>query len=336
MVPQNRVKHFIEVLEHNVNVQPYCQPRFRYPTNLLTLYGIINKINAFNPDILHIQGEHPWFNLTLPFLRRRYPLVTTIHDVVLHIGDSRSRKIPSFIHKLSIIYANQIIVHGEKLKKDMMEKSNKSVSNVHVVPRGVNSIYRRFLKSKVKEEDHLILFFGRIWEYKGLRYLIEAEPLITEKVPTAKIVIAGKGEDFRKYQEMMVHKEKFIIYNQFIPKEMVSELFQRASIVVFPYIEASQSGVVPLAYAFKKPVVVTDVGSIPEVVDDGKTGYIVPPKDPKKLAEAVIDLLEDKEKRRKMGENGYKKTEEELSWDSIAVKTIEVYKKALSDRCKST
>ncbi|GAH96391.1 unnamed protein product, partial [marine sediment metagenome] len=58
--------------------------------------------------------------------------------------------------------------------------------------------------------------------------------------------------------------------------------------------------------------------------------------DPKKLAEAIIDLLRDKEKRREMGENGYKKTEEELSWDNIAVKTIEVYKKALSDRCKSS
>jgi len=336
MLPQNRVGHFIEVLEHNVNLKPYCQPRFRYPTNLLALYTTIKKINSFNPDIVHLQGEHPWFNLILPFLKRRYPLVITVHDVVLHVGDSRSRKIPSFIHKLSVIYADQIIVHGEKLKKDMIERSNKSVSNVHVVPRGVNSIYRRFIKSKVKEEDHLILFFGRIWEYKGLRYLIEAEPLITEKVPTAKIVIAGKGENFRKYAKMMVHKEKFIIYNQFIPTGMVAELFQRASIVVLPYIEASQSGVVPLAYAFKKPVVVTDVGSIPEVVENGRTGYIVPPEDPKKLAEAIIDLLEDKEKRKKMGENGYKKTEEELSWDSIAVKTIEVYKKALSDRRKSS
>lgn len=336
MLPQHKADWFVEVLGDDLNMESYRQPRLRYPTNLLTLYGIIKKINNFKPDIVHLQGEHPWLNLTLPFLRRRYPLVTTVHDVVLHVGDTKSRKIPSFVYKLSTRYADEIIVHGEKLKKQMMKKSNKSNNNVHVLPRGVNSIYRRFLKSEAKEEDNLILFFGRIWKYKGLRYLIEAEPLITEKVPTAKIVIAGTGEDFRKYAKMMVHKEKFIVHNRLIPSSMVGQLFQKASVVVVPYIEASQSGIVPLAYAFKKPVVVTDVGSIPEVVDNGKTGYIVPPKDPEKLAKAIIDLLRDKEKRREMGENGYKKTEEELSWDNIAVKTIEVYKKALSDRCKSS
>jgi glycosyltransferase involved in cell wall biosynthesis len=335
VVPQYKIGPFIEVLEDNVNIKPYPQPRLRYPTNLLTLYKILKKINNFHPDVVHLQGEHPWFNLILPYLRRRYPIVTTVHDVVLHVGDMKSRKIPSFISGLSVRYADRIIVHGEKLKKEMMEKYNIPTENVHVIPRGVNSIYRRFLKSNIEEEDHLILFFGRIWEYKGLRYLIEAEPLITEKVPTAKIVIAGKGENFGKYLRMMVHKEKFIIHNQAIRNEMVAELFQRASVVVLPYIEASQSGIVPLAYAFKKPVVVTDVGSIPEVVDNGKTGYIIPPRNPKKLAEAIIDLLKDKEKRREMGENAYRKTEEELSWDNIAVKTIEVYKKALSDRFRS-
>ena len=327
---------FKGVLADNVRIEPYYQPRLRYPTNVLALYGIIKKINRFNPDIVHLQGEHPWFNLILPFLTKKYPLVATVHDVVLHVGDTKSRKIPAFVYKLSVRYADEIIVHGEKLKKQMVEKSNKSVNNVHVLPRGVNSIYRRLLKSEVEEEDNSILFFGRIWEYKGLRYLIEAEPLITAKVPTAKILIAGTGEDFGKYTRMMVHKEKFIIHNRVIPSNMVGQLFQKASVVVVPYIEASQSGIVPLAYAFKKPVVATDVGSIPEVVEDGKTGYIVPPKNPEKLAEAIIALLRDKKKRREMGENGYKKTEGELSWDNIATKTIEIYKKALLDRRKNS
>ncbi len=336
MLPQHKADWFAEVLEDNLNMESYHQPRLRYPTNLLTLYGIIKKIKGFNPDIVHLQGEHPWLNLTLPFLRRRYPLVITIHDVVLHVGDTRSRRIPSFVHKLSFKNANEIIVHGDKLKREMMGKSDKLDSNVHVLPRGVNSIYKRFLKSEVKEEDNSILFFGRIWEYKGLRYLIEAEPLITERVPAAKIVIAGTGEDFGKYTRMMVHKEKFTVHNRLIPSSMVGELFQKASVVVVPYIEASQSGIVPLAYAFKKPVVATDVGSIPEVVENGRTGYIVPPKDPEKLAEAIIELLRNKEKRREMGENAYKKAEDELSWNDIATRTIEIYKKALLDRQRSS
>jgi len=327
-------EQLIQAVEGGLNVEFYHQPRIRHPMNMVSVYKIVKRINSFDPDIIHLQEDHPWFNLTLPLLRTRYPLVVTVHDIGPHVGDRQSTKIPSFVHKLVVKFADRVIVHGEKLKELMTEKYNKSASNIEVIPHGELSFYKKFTTRVVKEENDLILFLGRIWEYKGLRYLIEAEPFISEMVPTVKIVIAGRGEDFRKYQEMMVHKEKFIIYNQFVPNEMVPELFQRASVVVLPYIEASQSGIIPLAYAFKKPVVVTDVGSIPEVVDDGETGYIVPPRNPKKLAEAIIDLLKDKEKRKRMGENAFRKTQGELSWDSIAVKTIEVYKKVLLDRCK--
>jgi len=343
MVPKYKSKYkrkwteqIIRTVKEDLNIRYYYQPRIRYPINLVGVFRIIKHINSFNPDIIHLQGDHPWFNLTLPLLKRKYPLVVTVHDITWHVGDKQSTKIPSFVHKLVVRYADQVIVHGKKLKELLMEKDNKSPGSIQVIPHGEFSFYEKFSKRTVKEENHLVLFFGRIWEYKGLRYLIEAEPLISEKVPTVKIVIAGRGEDFRKYQEMMVHKEKFIVHNKHIPNEMVAELFRKASIVVLPYIEASQSGIVPLAYAFKKPVVATNVGSIPEVVEDGRTGYIVPPKNPEKLAEAIIDLLRDKEKRREMGENGYKKTEGELSWDSIAAKTIQVYEKALLDRCKSS
>jgi glycosyltransferase involved in cell wall biosynthesis len=99
--------------------------------------------------------------------------------------------------------------------------------------------------------------------------------------------------------------------------------------VVLPYIDASQSGIIPLAYSFKKPVVVTDVGSIPESVDDGVTGFIVPPKDPAALAEAILKLLEDEKLRRTMGENGYRKLKSELSIDIAAKEILKVYIKAL-------
>jgi glycosyltransferase involved in cell wall biosynthesis len=74
--------------------------------------------------------------------------------------------------------------------------------------------------------------------------------------------------------------------------------------VVLPYVEASQSGVVPTAYGFKKPIIATNVGSIDEIVDDGKTGLIVPCQDPRALAEAIIKLLNDDELRKKWGKKG--------------------------------
>jgi glycosyltransferase involved in cell wall biosynthesis len=162
-----------------------------------------------------------------------------------------------------------------------------------------------------------------------------AEPLITKEIPDAKIIIAGAGENFQKYENMIVNRHNFIIHNYKIPYDEGAELFQRCSLVVLPYIDASQSAVILTAYGFKKPVVVTSVGSIPEIVDDGKTGIIVPPKDINTLAEAIIKLLKDNKLRRKMGENAYIKLKTDLSWDNIAEKTIEVYKEAIrGKKCK--
>jgi glycosyltransferase involved in cell wall biosynthesis len=127
----------------------------------------------------------------------------------------------------------------------------------------------------------------------------------------------------------MVNKNNFNLYIDNISYQKGAELFQRSSVVVLPYIDASQSGIIPLAYSFKKPVVVTDVGSIPESVDDGVTGFIVPPKDPAALAEAILKLLEDEKLRRTMGENGYRKLKSELSIDIAAKEILKVYIKAL-------
>lgn len=327
MIPESQAKRFSGVIDPELNLCPFYYPRIRSPKNLLTIYCIIKKIHEFRPDIIHIQKGHPWFNFSLPFLKD-FCLVTTIHDVILL--DRPSQKIPAFTYKPPIKYANQLIVHGNKLKETMIKKFKRLADDIHVLPRGVNSVYTRYVKNPVDEEHHSVMYFGRIWGYKGIRYLIEAEPLITEKVPDAKIIIAGTGEDFQKYREMMVHKEKFIVYNKFISHEMVAELFQKASLIALPYIDGSQSGVIPQAYAFRKPVVITDVGSLAENVSDGETGFIVPPKDSKKLAEAIITLLTDDIKRRQMGESGYKKTKEELSWKRIAPQTLQVYEKALS------
>jgi len=332
MLPDKQAKRFDDVINPNINLSTFPYSRIRNPRNILMIYELIRNIGELKPDVIHIQNGHPWFSFSLPFLKQ-YCIITTIHDVILHTGDRESSIIPKFTHKLAIKNADQIIVHGEELKREMMKEYSKRADEINVLYRGINSIYRRYVEAKIEEVNHTVLFFGRIWGYKGLQYLIEAEPQITREIPNLKIVVAGRGEDVNKiYGDKMINKDKYIIHNNHIPNKMVAELFQKASVVVLPYTDASQSGVVPLAYAFGKPVVVTNVGSLSEVVDDGETGYIVPPKDSKRLGDAIIDLLKDKEKCKRMGQKAYKKGEEELSWRQIALKTMEVYKKAISLR----
>jgi glycosyltransferase involved in cell wall biosynthesis len=129
-------------------------------------------------------------------------------------------------------------------------------------------------------------------------------------------------------------QNKFNVLNYNISNQEAAELFQKCSVVVLPYIDASQSGVILPAYAFKKPVVITDVGSIAETVDDGVTGFIVPPKDTEALAKAIIKLLNDAKLRKIIGNNAYHKLKTDLSWDIIAQKTMQVYQKALYNHRK--
>jgi glycosyltransferase involved in cell wall biosynthesis len=321
---------YLSKLYQAVRFQPFHHPRLSQPLRqLATIYRIFQRIRVFDPDLIHLQKGHLWFNLALPLLRR-YPLVLTIHDPRYHIGDRESQKIPRVIMDLGRYRADQIIVHGTLLKQVVVGELGLRSDIVHVIP--MIALGNAMVHSQVEEDDHQILFFGRIWEYKGLEYLIRAEPLVTAQVPDARIVIAGQGEDFTRYRRLMVHSERFTVHNEYISDAKCAELFQRASVVALPYIDASQSAVIPVAYTFGKPVVATTVGGLPELVDHGRTGYLVPPRDEQALADALVRLLRDRELRQQMGANGKRKVETDLSPDTVARQTLAVYRQAISDR----
>lgn len=293
--------------------------------NTILFYRVISvlkKIYAIDPDVIHLQTFHPWTCLFFPFLGK-YRIITTIHDVSPHPGSK------VFVEKAArdahIRYSDALIVHGIDARKKMEKIApNKEI---FVIPQGAYSFFNELGKSALKEEPATILFFGRIFEYKGISYLLRAVPEISRQVPNLKVVIAGSGTfDERSSVE---NSPFFELHNRFIENDEVASFFQRASVVVLPYVECTQTGVVPIAYAFKKPVVVTNVGCIPEIVDDGRTGFIVPPRDPSALACALIRILKDAPLRKHMGENAYLKMKEDLSWDSIAEETILAYRSVL-------
>lgn len=329
LLPRRVAAPNLSKLDRAVTYQPFSKPRLRQPwRQIRMIYTILQHIKNFDPDVIHVQHGHMWFNLALPLLRR-YPLVITIHDVRHHAGDKESQKTPQAIMDFGYHRADQVIVHGEQLKQLVVDQLRVPNEIIHVIPHIV--LGDDTAQNEVEEEDQLILFFGRIWGYKGLEYLIRAEPLITAQVPDARIIIAGRGEDFSRYRHMMVHPEHFIIHNEYLSHDQRAKLFRRASVVVLPYTDASQSGVIPIAYAFAKPVVATAVGGLPEMVDHGRTGYLVPPCDERALADAIVRLLRDKELRRQLGANGRRKIDTECSSEVVAEQTLAVYRCAISD-----
>lgn len=330
MLPRAEAAEHAPTIDRAVKYVPFDKPRFRQPLRQVrTAAAILREVRRFQPDVVHFQQGHMWFNLALPLLRS-YPRVITIHDPRYHVGDRNSQRTPQWLMDFGFRQADRVIVHGEALRQQVIDLLKIAAERVHVVPHVAIGCAEP--PSTVTDDENTILFFGRIWDYKGLKYLIKAEPLISKAIPNARIIIAGEGDDFEPYRRLMAHPERFEVYNQFISTRLRDELFSRASVVVLPYIEATQSGVIPLAYSFAKPVVATRVGALADAVENGVTGRLVPACDTVALAEATIGMLADSTARRAMGIAGRRKLDAEWSPQAVAQRSMEVYRRAIRDR----
>lgn len=320
----------VAMLSDAVELYQFQKPRLRQPLKQYrSIRKVLRRIHAFGPDIVHFQGGHLWFNFALLRLRR-YPLVLTVHNPRHHIGDQDSRRTPQSVMDFGYRRADRIIVHGDLLKRQVTEELGIAPNHVHVIAHIVMGDCSHDIN--VQEDGNLVLFFGRIWEYKGLEYLIRAEPLISSQVPKVRIMIVGRGEDFDRYRRLMMNPERFEVINRHVSNEERERYFAESAIVVLPYISATQSGVVPVAYTHSKPVVATTVGSLQEFVDDGKTGLLVPPANEHALADAIVKLLQDEPLRHKLGKQGRAKLDAECTADIVARKHLEVYRAAMRRR----
>jgi glycosyltransferase involved in cell wall biosynthesis len=173
-----------------------------------------------------------------------------------------------------------------------------------------------------------LLFFGFIRAYKGLDLLLEAFSSDSLRNRKLKLIIAGEFyEDDKPYRDI-VNKSGIgndvIFFDRFINDNEVTLFFSAAEIVIQPYRDATQSGVTQIAYHFEKPMVVTDVGGLREIVPDRKCGYVVKP-DPAEIASVIADYL-DKNRRLPFLEN-IKEEKKKYSWDRMTASVMEIYKK---------
>ena len=317
-------------LDPSVDLHAFRKPRLREPLKqCISVRKILRRVHDFQPDVVHFQHGHLWFNLGLRSLRK-YPLVISIHDPSHHAGDKESRKTPQWLMNYGFRQADDVIVHGESLANEVERGFGFTHDRVHVIPH--ITMGDETAAGGIEEDENLILFFGRIWDYKGLDQLIAAQPLINKVLPAARIMIAGQGDDFGKYRALMHDPSKFIVHNSWVSDQQRAEFFRRSAIVVLPYNEATQSGVVPVAHNYSKPVVATRVGALSECVEDGITGLLIPPRDPQAIAEAVIGLLKDPRRRRQLGEAGKSKLDRQSSPAVVARQTADVYRAAIKRR----
>jgi len=322
-----------QILDPAVSLHVIDYPTGHYLRKIDMARDLVSVIRALQPDVVHYQSAaDPWVPLAMPWLRR-FPLVATIHDASAHPAGWPAHVVQAAKNLLVTRLAHQVIAHGRQQADILIQRYRTPSVRVNVIPLGTCEMFKVLATERITSDSRVVLFFGQLRPHKGIEVLIRAAPLIAARVPDVRIVIAGSGACPAVQRAAAKHPDWFEVHNYFIEAGEVNRFFQRAALVVLPYLEASQSGVLPVAFMFGRPVVATRVGSIPEVMDDGKTGYLVEPGDERALAEAIIRLLQDADLRKAMGKAAAARLERGLSWKTIAAKTLAVYERARMRAC---
>ena len=321
-----------DVLDARVKVRTFPKGRIRDIRNIASMRAMMRLIREINPDVLHVQETNDfWYDLAL-LLNRMPPLVTTIHDVFRHPGDRGSIPGAEYTRRIAFYKSQQLIVHADVLKDALTGQFRVPAKRVAVLPHGeIGSLFQLWADGvTLPREPHTLLFFGRIWPYKGLKYLLDAMPLVAEQFQDVRLIIAGRGEKLEQYFPHGCDPRRYEMLNDYIPTKAVAGLFERSTAAVLPYIESSQSGVAAVAFALGTPVIASNVGGLGEMIRHEQDGLLVPPQDGRSLADAIIRLLGDRPLQQQMQAAALTRCQQDLNWSHIAADTVEVYRKAIA------
>lgn len=280
------------------------------------------KLQEIQPDVIHLL-EPPYINNLLLYKWRK-KMVLTMHDPFPHTGESFARR--SFFRNIAFKLIKKFVLLNARQKSQFSSRYKIQENNILINSIGRFDYLQLFVVPRKKKSKVNVLFFGRISPYKGVEYLCEAMTKVHEVLPGVTLTIAGGGDfyfDIAKYSS----KNWIKIVNKYIGVKQMAELFDDCTISVCPYTDATQSGVINTSYSFSKPVVATNVGGLPEMVEQGKSGLLVQPKNSDKLADTIISILENENnllKMQKFISDEYYASDK--SWDIIANKYIEFYK----------
>jgi glycosyltransferase involved in cell wall biosynthesis len=306
--------------------------------NPLTWWRVGQKIRQGGVDLVII----PWWTSfwtpqfwTLASVIRRRPAIPILficHNVVDHEAHSFSR----LCTRAVLSKGNYFLVHSESDGKRLQAL----VPSARITPAfhpiydffGSGAMPKQEARGRLGLEGEILLFFGFIRPYKGISDLLRAMPLILRDRQVTLLVV-GEFWDGKEAFDQLVKELKIEaavkVIDKYVPNEEVGLYFSAADLVILPYLSGTGSGIMQIACGLEKPVVATRVGSLPEVVEDGRTGFLVNPGDPEALAKAVICYFAEGKEAEFVA--NIRKAKERFSWERM----VQLIEAAVTDTAPS-
>ena len=280
------------------------------------------EVKRFSPELLIYKYWMPFFAPSLGTIARRVKSngKTQTLCVIDNLTPHEKRPGDLILNRYLVNATDHFIVMSKTVEADLL--SQKPEASYRLV---AHPIYCNFGAPIPKDEarkrlgiseKNVILYFGYIRKYKGIQYLIQAVPKFLNRLDALTIIAGEFYEDKMPYIqeiEKTGQSAKIRLIDQFILDEQVNLYFSAADLVVLPYIHATQSGIMQIALGYELPCLVTRVGGLPEMVEEGQTGFIVPPENPDAISEGIIQYFTNAD--REMIQSNIREKKSLYSWE---------------------
>lgn len=304
---------------------------------LLELYNTFKIVRKEKIDVIHSHWIIP-SGLIGGIVRKTFKIP---HITTAHAGDVftiRKSKILGVIGSFALKNSDEITANSKYTKNVITAIENELKCNVEIIPMGVDT--SRFNHDKASDlknifgAEYLVLIVGRLVDKKGIQYLIMAMVDVIKEFPHAKLIIGGSGPEkdkLEKLSENLGIKDN-VIFMGYIENLDLPKYYASSDIFVLTSIETEGGdteglGVVLLeAMASGTPVIGSKIGGITDIIEDGETGGLAEPGNPEDIADKIIRLLRDEQKRMMLSENGLKVVKEKFTWDIVTKQFIDILK----------
>jgi spore coat protein SA len=315
---------------------------YRYDFNTKTyIKNVVEQLQHDKPDIIQIENR-PRF---VKFIRQAIPnakIILNLHSVTfISPPYMKEQMLQYYLNK-----TNVIVVNSHFLRNYIIEKTNGNAQKIFVNHLGVNTDQFKpkwqldstatleILKKELGVfNNKILLYVGRLVEIKGVHHILEAMPELIKADPSIRLIISGSLSEHKEYSDhlrnLAANVMDHVIFTSFIPNDKIHELFQLSDLLLVPSAQNEAFGLVNLeAMSTGTPVIATNSGGMPEIIDHGKTGFLIDRSNVREeLTKHVLELLSNPEKIQQMGHESVLRVRNYFTWQHSVERLLKLYRK---------